>query len=228
MAQAAEARWAAPEPTSYSIGEVLEAVQADFPALTISKLRYLEDQGLLRPARTASGFRRYTQEDIDRLRYALTLQRDTYMPLKAIRGKLAALDAAGTPVPLPGPRAVRQAQVEPEDVATVTGQDQAVVEAVARAAGLSLEATGAADAALVQAVEAVVELAEYGLELRHLRPVFQAAARQADLVEVSAQAIRGHGSAGRERAATRAAECAAAMAALNAAVVRLALAERDL
>jgi DNA-binding transcriptional MerR regulator len=75
-----------------SIGEVLTAVQVEFPELSISKIRFLENQGLIDPERTPSGYRKFYQRDIDRLRMILQMQRETYMPLKRIRDTLVDLD----------------------------------------------------------------------------------------------------------------------------------------
>ena len=68
-----------------SIGVVLETLNQQFPDVTVSKIRFLESEGLISPQRTASGYRRFTQEDVDRLRYFLPTQRDNYTPLKVIR-----------------------------------------------------------------------------------------------------------------------------------------------
>jgi DNA-binding transcriptional MerR regulator len=79
-----------------SIGEVLANLRVDFPDTTISKLRFLESEGLVEPRRTAAGYRKYSWEDVARLRYVLTAQRDHYLPLRVIRDQLASLDAAGS------------------------------------------------------------------------------------------------------------------------------------
>lgn len=76
-----------------SIGEVLGVLQPDFPDVTVSKIRFLESEGLIDPERTASGYRKFYQRDLDRLRFILTLQRDSYLPLKVIRERLAQFDA---------------------------------------------------------------------------------------------------------------------------------------
>jgi DNA-binding transcriptional MerR regulator len=76
-----------------SIGEVLANLRVDFPDTTISKLRFLESEGLVEPRRTAAGYRKYSWEDVARLRYVLTAQRDQYLPLRVIRDQLASLDA---------------------------------------------------------------------------------------------------------------------------------------
>lgn len=80
-----------------SIGEVLSLVQADFPDITISKIRFLESQGLLDPERTPSGYRKFYEADVERLQWILAQQRDHFLPLKVIRERLAEWDATGTP-----------------------------------------------------------------------------------------------------------------------------------
>jgi DNA-binding transcriptional MerR regulator len=79
-----------------TIGEVLTALLADFPELTISKIRYYERQGLMRPARSAAGYRKFTPADVARLHYILTAARDQYLPLRVIKERLEAADASGT------------------------------------------------------------------------------------------------------------------------------------
>jgi DNA-binding transcriptional MerR regulator len=92
-----------------SIGEVMARLSPDFPDLTISKLRFLEAEKLVVPARAPSGYRKYALADVDRLRYVLTMQRDHYLPLKVIREHLDAIDGGLEPTDLgvPGPRAPR-------------------------------------------------------------------------------------------------------------------------
>ena len=80
-----------------SIGEVLSMLQSDYPDITISKIRFLESQGLLTPERTPSGYRKFHDEDIERLRWILTQQRDHFLPLKVIKERLAAGDFADGP-----------------------------------------------------------------------------------------------------------------------------------
>jgi DNA-binding transcriptional MerR regulator len=80
-----------------SIGEVLSLLQNDYPDITISKIRFLESQGLLNPERTPSGYRKFHEEDIERLRWILTQQRDHFLPLKVIKDRLAAGDFSDGP-----------------------------------------------------------------------------------------------------------------------------------
>ncbi|HEY2226022.1 MerR family transcriptional regulator [Actinomycetospora sp.] len=79
-----------------SIGSVLDALREDFPEITISKIRFLESEGLISPARTPSGYRQFSHPDILRLRFVLSAQRDHYLPLKVIRAKLEDFDRAPT------------------------------------------------------------------------------------------------------------------------------------
>src|SRR5881296_3937520 len=74
--------------THLSIGEVLSLLQDEFPDITISKIRFLESQGLLDPERTPSGYRKFYEPDIERLRWILRQQREQYLPLKVIKGRL--------------------------------------------------------------------------------------------------------------------------------------------
>ena len=92
---------------SRSIGQVLAALKADFPDISISKIRFLESEGLIAPERAASGYRRYAEHDLERLRYVLAVQRDHYLPLKVIKEHLALMDRGEAPPPVPGldPRA---------------------------------------------------------------------------------------------------------------------------
>ncbi|WP_039824190.1 transcriptional regulator FtsR [Nocardia testacea] len=76
-----------------SIGSVLELLRPDFPDITISKIRFLEAEGLIRPERTPSGYRRFSVADCERLRFVLTAQRDQYLPLKVIKEQLEAIDS---------------------------------------------------------------------------------------------------------------------------------------
>ncbi|MGA7690578.1 MAG: MerR family transcriptional regulator, partial [Jiangellales bacterium] len=75
-----------------SIGQVLAGLREDFPDVTISKIRFLETEGLVEPERAPSGYRRFTPTDVERLRYVLAAQRDHYLPLKVIREHLDAID----------------------------------------------------------------------------------------------------------------------------------------
>ncbi|TVR18295.1 MAG: MerR family transcriptional regulator [Nitriliruptor sp.] len=122
--------------TTHTIGEVLNQLRDEFDDITISKIRFLESEGLINPDRTESGYRKFTPGDIDRLRYVLRAQRDRYLPLKVIREELDRLDAG---LSVQGP-AQGQLPVD-EPGASVPGSAPAPVgehEAPAAAVGVSL------------------------------------------------------------------------------------------
>ena len=110
-----------------SIGEVLSLLQDDFPDITISKIRFLESQGLLNPERTPSGYRKFHDEDTERLRWILTQQRDHFLPLKVIKERLAVGDFSDGP-----PEGVLPFE---RSSASPSGSDVSGVAAVAEANG---------------------------------------------------------------------------------------------
>ena len=134
-----------------SIGEVLSLLQEEFPDVTISKIRFLESQGLIDPERTPSGYRKFYEADIDRLRWILVQQREHFLPLKVIKDRLADPEAGqgelllsdGTPPPVPAPD-----QGERSNVVALTPGAPAPAAA---AAGAGAESAGAPDLAAVTA-----------------------------------------------------------------------------
>src|SRR3954471_24542639 len=101
----AAALTASPEPrrpgsgreVTRSIGQVLTVLSGEFPDISISKIRFLESEGLITPQRAPSGYRRYAEHDVERLRYVLLVQREHYLPLKVIREPLEMMDRGQTP-----------------------------------------------------------------------------------------------------------------------------------
>src|SRR5687767_12459204 len=175
-----------------SIGEVLAQLRGDFPDVTISKIRFLETEGLIEPERTSSGYRKFSRDDVARLRYVLAAQRDRYLPLRVIKEHLEALDRGLEPA-LPGegspqvPRAVTAVDGLPGPEAFVSEvSDVRLTRAeLAAAAGLTneqldqLEQYGMVaprpggsyydgDALIV--AKTVGEMHRFGIEARHLRP----------------------------------------------------------
>ncbi len=140
----------------YTIGEVLNQLKEEFEDITISKIRFLESEGLIYPDRTESGYRKFTDDDIDRLRFILTAQRDHYLPLKVIREQLERVDAGQPPAagpPLPEPAlgvdqqpGQRAAEIAAALEAAVSGGDGLLLEQQAAQVSLNLrdfcEATG--------------------------------------------------------------------------------------
>ena len=106
----------------YTIGQVLTVLKPQFGDLTPSKLRFLEDQGLLTPERTDAGYRKYSENQIERLSIILTLQRDQYLPLKVIKDYRAELDAGRTPIlPTASPANLRRGRLGEEAAARHLG-----------------------------------------------------------------------------------------------------------
>lgn len=227
-----------------SIGEVLAHLHADFPDITISKIRYLEGEGLVEPERTPAGYRKFTHADVERLRYVLAVQRDHYLPLRVIREHLDALDRGLEPPPIPGaaPRVPRlvgdtasagperfgagpELRLTREELLAVAPADEDLVASLESFGILSpLPGTGLYDAEAVTITRAAVELTRFGIEPRHLRPFRTAAEREAALVEqVVAPLRRRRGPAAPGRAEEAGREVAALCLRLHAALVKTAL-----
>ena len=220
---------ALPARQTVSIGEVLAQLRPDFPDVTISKIRFLESEGLVEPQRSPSGYRRFTHDDVARLRYVLTVQRDHYLPLRVIKEQLEHLDDGMAP-PLGGrPGAPHGLAASPRNARDVRLSRIALLEAAGIGPGLLAElesyglvsargATYDADALLV--ARTAGELATYGLEPRHLRAIRSAAEREVGLIEqVVAPMLRQRGAEARGRAEESAREIARLTSRLHAVIV---------
>ena len=212
-----------------TIGEVLSHLRADFPDTTISKLRFLEAEGLVEPQRTASGYRKYSWDDIDRLRFVLTAQRDQYLPLKVIREQLAAAPPRSRPSLVavgsePPPEAPADTRVARADLVARTGVDESTLAELEQLGLVVSRPPGWYDGDAVVIVEAVAGLTRHGLELRHLRAFRVSADREAGLfAQLLAPVVRQKDPAARARAAETARELAALSQRLHAALVRVGL-----
>jgi DNA-binding transcriptional MerR regulator len=199
----AEERSGRPRAKAVTIGTVCKALEQEFPDITISKIRYLEDQKLLSPRRTQGGYRLYTQNDIQRLRTILRLQRDEFLPLRVIRQELAGGRADRDVAPPGDGRTLRRATVSArdpgalyslEDVVEETGADPklvrelvefGVIKGEQRAGGRYFDETER------EIVRAVSELARYGVGGRNLRVFRSSADREAQLLQsILAPALR--------------------------------------
>lgn len=189
-----------------SIGEVLSQLRADHPDITISKIRFLEAEGLVEPERTASGYRKFSREDLARLRYVLTAQRDHYLPLRVIKDHLDAIDrgleppalggTAGPRVPralvaaegLPAPDAflpdVSEMRLSRTELLDASGLEESQLTTLEQYGLVSVRpgSTHYDGDALVVA-KTVVQMARFGIEARHLRPFTSAADREIGLIE---------------------------------------------
>ena len=221
---------------SMRISDVLAALQLEFPTVTHSKLRFLEEQGLVEPVRTPAGYRQYSPADVERLRYVLRQQRDRYLPLKVIGEQLDALDA-GDEGEAPGlARLATQDGVRATPAVagrwTVTGLaaeagvDEQLVTELVEAGVLRPGPRGHFDLWSRDVVVLAAALREHGIDARHLRAFRAAAERQVDLVDQVVAPWRGqHAASSRARAGTLAAEVGELCSLLHTVLVRAGVAE---
>jgi len=229
-----------------SIGEVLSQLRADFPDVTISKIRFLESEGLVEPERTSAGYRKFSHADVQRLRYVLTAQRDHYLPLRVIKDHLEALDrglepaahpSTGPRVPmtlvssegLPGPEAfgkdATDIRLSRRELLETAELDEASLVQLEQY-GLVSTRTGGThyDGTSLSIARTVAEMARFGIEPRHLRAFKAAADREVGLVEqVVTPLVRQRGPEARARAEEVARELAALSVRLHAALVKAGL-----
>lgn len=218
-------------PSLLSIGQVLAKLSPEFPDLTPSKLRFLEERQLVSPARTESGYRKFSAPDMDRLRFVLTMQRDHYLPLKVIRGYLAELDAGRTPE-LPGGAVAAPSMLSSE---RRFSRDELIREAGANAMllGDAISASLIVPAELygedvLAVLKSLVELQRSGIEPRHLRGFRAAAERELGLIENALMPVaRRKDATSRARAAEMAREIAGQLEIVRSSLIRSALSRLD-
>jgi DNA-binding transcriptional MerR regulator len=191
-----------------TIGAVCKVLKPEFPEISISKIRYLEDQKLLQPKRTPGGYRLYSQQDVGRLRTILRLQRDEFLPLRVIRTEADLPTAAreGTSVRRVASMGVKQrgATFSLDDVLEETGADPKLVaelEDYGVIKGEKRNGTQWYDETEREIIRAVTELARYGVAGRNLRVFRTSADREAALLQQILQpALRSRNPARRKEA----------------------------
>jgi DNA-binding transcriptional MerR regulator len=222
-----------------SIGAVLDLLRGDFPDVTISKIRFLEAEGLVTPERTASGYRRFTAYDCARLRFVLTAQRDQYLPLKVIKAQLDAqpdgeLPQNGSAYAVPrlvsvdgddaSAVAPTQVRLRREDLLARSGVDEALLAELVKAGVIKPGTAGFFDEHSVVIAQCAKALTDYGVEPRHLRAFRSAADRQSDLIAQIAGPVVKAGKAGaRDRADDLAREVAALAITLHTSLIKSAV-----
>ncbi|ADI11856.1 hypothetical protein SBI_08738 [Streptomyces bingchenggensis BCW-1] len=193
-----------------SIGTVLNLLRDEFPEVTLSKIRFLEAEGLVEPRRTPSGYRKFSPEDVARLGHVLRMQRDHYLPLKVIREHLDALERgerpqlpAADPGALPegssageGPEGAGErptaARVSRAELLAVTGIDEGKLAEWESFGLIGPGADGGYEIEAVTVARLVADLGRFGLEPRHLRIMKTAAERDAGLLEQVVAPLRRH------------------------------------
>jgi DNA-binding transcriptional MerR regulator len=218
-----------------TIGDVADLLQGEFPSVTISKLRFLESEGLIHPPRTASGYRSYREVDVERVRYILRQQRDHFLPLRVIKGKLSAWERGEEPTMAPpaGPPpetyfAASEIKLDRDELARSAGVPIGLVDELIEHGVLEVPSDGPAeftdeDLAVVQAAHRLIT---HGLEARHLRGIRLAANREVDLFRQLVGPLLRHASpASRRQAAEVLADVAQAAREMQEALVRSELRE---
>lgn len=229
-ARAARAHAEDPRTPKLSIGQVLQRLASEFPELSPSKLRFLEDKGLVRPSRTEKGYRKYSDADVERIRTALEMQRDRYLPLKVIAEYLDDRDQGGEPE-RPGSRAPSTATMLPADahldrpeLLRRAGASAALLEQAVQTGLLVASPRYTGDDLTM--LRTLVELERVGIGPRHLRSFRAAAQHELGLIEqaVPSAARRGEPGGG-HRDVERAAELADLLEIVRRTLIRQALAD---
>ncbi|HPX36085.1 MAG TPA: MerR family transcriptional regulator [Mycobacterium sp.] len=234
-------------PPGISIGAVLDLLRPDFPDVSISKIRFLEAEGLVTPQRSPSGYRRFTAYDCARLRFILTAQRDQYLPLKVIKSQLDAQPDGELPQSnsalrnsaYPAPRLVPVTDAAPargaavasspvrltrEDLLARSGVSPELLTALRKEGIITTGPGGLFDEHSVVIAQCAGALGEYGIEPRHLRAFRSAAERQSDLVAQIAGPVGKAGTTGaRDRADDLAREVAALAITLHTSLIKSAV-----
>ncbi|RZU17788.1 MerR-like DNA binding protein [Streptomyces sp. BK239] len=222
-----------------SIGTVLNVLRDEFPEVTISKIRFLEAEGLVEPQRTPSGYRKFSAGDVERLGHVLRMQRDHYLPLKVIREHLDAMER-GEAAPLPTVGRQRDGEAVPEAPEAPTAARIGRAELLAAAGiderdldewesyGLVVPlGDGVYDAEAATVAALVAELGRFGIEPRHLRVMKAAADREAGLVDQVVAPLKLHRNPQtRAHAQARTKELADLTVRLHSALVQTALGVR--
>lgn len=209
----------------FGIGEVLAQLRPEFPDISTSKIRFLEAEGLIEPERTRSGYRKFGVADVQRLRHILTLQRDSYLPLRVIKERLAtgeSTSATTQGTAADGDGLTRRQLLDEagiSDAELTELEDYGLIRRVGRTYGGEALAVA----------RAVMALRQYGVQARHLRAVKAAADREATLVEqVVAPRLRQRGPGARDAALRTAWQIADLTLRLHATLLESALADAGL
>ena len=203
---------AEPARAYFGIGEVIAQLRGEFPDVSVSKIRFLESEGLIQPARSPSGYRKFGAADVDRLRYILTAQRDQYLPLRVIKDQL------DSDQPVPGPLSRRE-------LLDATGIDEAKL-AELEEFGLVLRSGRQYPPEALEAVRAIAALSRYGVQARHLRVLRASVERETALIEqVVAPIVRQRSPGARSRASETAQDIGSLVLAVHAALIEMMLAD---
>jgi DNA-binding transcriptional MerR regulator len=217
-----------PHAGTISIGEVLALLKREFPDVTVSKVRFLETEGLVTPERSPSGYRRFTADHVEQLRTVLRMQRDQYLPLKVIREQLKdapsdrPASAVGTGLRpddfRPGAGRLRLSRTE---LAEASELDEPFIAALEKDGLITVNPAGYYDEDALAIAQIAHRLAEFGVEPRHLRAFRIVTDRESGLIEQMATPYsQPRDREGRARAQETIREMAALIVQLHAALLR--------
>ena len=204
-----------------TIGAVCDLLRGDFPSISISKIRYLEDQRLITPKRTPGGYRLYSPLEVERLRTILRLQRDEFLPLRVIRQELESSTTGAFSVANQAKQLKRAQLAEPaptrrytaDEILAATGASATLLRALEEYGLVGGRRGEGFDQTDREVVKTAIELSAYGVEPRHLRVFRSAAEREAGLLEQLLAAGMRSRNPERRREALEALETLAALAA---------------
>lgn len=165
-----------------SIGSVLTQLRADFPDVTISKIRFLESEGLVQPERSAAGYRQFSPADVERLRYVLAAQRDHYLPLRVIKEHLEARARVATEPGASENLAADAERMTQEELLAAAGIGRAVLTELEQFGLVRPGPAGFYDTDAVLVARTAQEMTDFGLEPRHLRSFRASADREVGLL----------------------------------------------
>ncbi|MGY2703600.1 MULTISPECIES: transcriptional regulator FtsR [unclassified Nocardioides] len=227
-----------------NIGEVLDRLRPDFPGVTIPKIRFLEDKGLIKPERTPAGYRKFSHDDVERLRYVLRMQRDHYLPLRVIGEHLDAIDRGMEPPPidpvvptvpkvalaadgLPSAESFRrhdQVRLSRRELLKIAEISEQLLAELEQFGLVAASRTGHFDTDALVVAQTARELADFGFEPRHLRAFKTSADREVGLVDqVIAPHKAGRDPSAKARAEEAVSEIAALSVRLHATLVKIGL-----
>jgi DNA-binding transcriptional MerR regulator len=188
------------------VGDVLAALRVDFPSLTSSKLRFLDAQELVAPSRAPSGYRQYSNADVERVRYVLRQQRDAYAPLGVIKERLDALDTglAHEPLSLAAAGDGSDGLVSIDDAARLADTTPELLLSLASEGLVVLASPGQCERSSLPLISACVRYLEAGADIRELRSLARAARREVEAAVTAAAPLRRRDDRGSEHAASAA------------------------
>lgn len=209
------------ERSLYSIGQVLAVLQPEFPDLSPSKLRFLEDQGLISPSRTESGYRQYSDDEIQRIRTVLTLQRDRYLPLRVIKERIEAGEEAAQAAPTSQDAKPKRARLSTDQLASESGLQPASLREAIEIGLVGPQPHGIHD---LEVALALTSLEAFGLQPRHLKGLKSAVDREVAIMSgITEPVLRKRAPDSAARAASYATEIAQQFSAIRSHLISSAI-----